>query len=144
MNSSSSLSLIKTFFYILLLVINYWIYSIVLKLQEQKDCLCNDGWRIENIKMVSILTMFVALINIFIPLNRILYKIPIVSTILTFSVVIVIFVQLFLLVRLSRQLNTAECKNTCDINPLFKKIHNLSIGTIFIISLIISTGILYL
>ena len=67
MNSSSSLSLIKTFFYILLLVINYWIYSIVLKLQEQKDCLCNDGWRIENIKMVSILTMFVALINIFIP-----------------------------------------------------------------------------
>lgn len=136
--------LLKVIFYVLILAANYWIYSIILGLQEQKDCLCNSGWRIENIKMISIFTMIMALINIFIPLNKVLYKIPVVSTLLTFGVVIVVFLQLFLLVRLSRQLNTAQCKDSCDINPFFEQIRDLSMGTLFITSLVLAVGLLYL
>jgi hypothetical protein len=138
------LKLIKIAFYVLIIIANYWVYSIILELQEQEDCLCNSGWRIENIKMISILTIGVALINIFIPLNKALYKIPVVSTILTFGIVIVIFSQLFLIMRLSRQLNTAQCQDTCDINPLFTNIRSLSLGTLFIASLVLSIGFLFL
>jgi putative Mn2+ efflux pump MntP len=135
---------IKIIFYILILIANYWIYSIIIELQEQKNCLCNSGWRIENIKMISILTIGISLINIFIPLNKALYKIPVISTVITFGVVLVIFSQLFLVVRLSRQLNTAKCQDTCNINPVFSNIRNLSLGTLFIISLVLSVGFLYL
>ena len=135
---------IKVIFYIIILAVNYWIYSIILGLQEQKDCLCNSGWRIENIKMISILTMIISFINLFIPLNKTLYKIPVVSTIITFGLVIMLFMQLFLMIRLGRQLDTQECQDTCDINRIFEYIKNLSIGSIFIISLIITTGMLWL
>ena len=138
------LKIIKTVFYCIILIVNYWIYSIILGLQEQKDCLCNSGWRIENIKMISVFTIIMAFVNIFIPLNRVLYKIPVVSTIMTFGLVLVVFLQLFLVMRLGRQLNTAQCQDTCDINPFFERIRGLSIGTIFIIALVLSTGLLYL
>jgi hypothetical protein len=139
-----NIKLIKIIFYILVIIFNYWIYSIILSLQEQKDCLCNSGWRIENIKIISIATIIISFINIFIPLNKVLYKIPILSTLLTFGVILIVFSQLFMIMRLGRQLNTAQCQDTCNINPLFENIRNLSMGTIFILSLIIAVGFLYL
>lgn len=144
MATTKSLKVIRTGFYVGLLILNYWIYSLVLELQEQKDCLCNSGWRIENIKMIAILTMLMSLINVFIPLNKALYKIPVVSTLMTFGAVLIVFVQLFLLIRLSRQLNTAQCQDTCDINWIFEYIRNLSIGSAFIASLILGVGMLWL
>lgn len=138
------MKVIKTGFYVGLILLNYWIYSLVLQLQEQSDCLCNSGWRIENIKMIAILTMLISFVNLFIPLNKTLYKIPVVSTIITFGIVLTLFMQLFLMIRLGRQLNTEQCKDTCDINWIFEYIRNLSIGSIFVVSLIITTGMLWL
>lgn len=135
---------IKNIFYIGLIICNYCIYSIIIELQEQTKCICNKGWRIENIKMISILTIIISFINLFIPLIRLLYRIPVVSTMLTFGIIFIIFIQLFLLVRLSRQLNTLQCKNICNINWFLHRIQNLSITTIFICSLILSTGLLCL
>jgi hypothetical protein len=138
------LKITNILFYILIIIANYWVYSIILELQEQEDCLCNSGWRIENIKMISILTIGIAIINIFIPLNKTLYKIPVISTILTFGIIIIIFAQLFLVIRLSRQLNTSQCQDTCDINPFFTNIRDLSLGTLFMLSLVLAVGFLYL
>ena len=136
--------MIKTIFYLLLITINYWIYSKIIDLQKQKECLCNSGWRIENIKMISIITILISIINLFIPLNKTLYKIPVISTFMTFGLILIIFSQLFLMLRLSRQLNTAKCQDTCDIDWIFVYIRNMTMGNIFLASVIISIGMLWI
>ena len=136
--------MIKTIFYIALIILNYWTYYLILELQEQKECLCNSGWRIENIKMISIATILLSILNIFIPLNKMLYNIPVVSTIMTFVMVFILFAQFFMMKRLSRQLNTAQCQDTCDINWVFEYIRNISLGSMFFAAMIITIGMLWI
>lgn len=134
---------LKIFFYILLILVNIYIYNLIIQLQEQEECLCNTGWRIENIKVISIFIIFLAIINMFIPITKWLYRIPIISTISTFTLVGIIFGNLFLIVRLGRYLNTKKCRDTCDIDWIFEYIRNFSISSIFIIAIIKSIGFFY-
>lgn len=134
----------KNIIKLLIIIINIIIYLSVMDIKNQKDCPCSNGFTIENIKILSLVIIFILIINMIIPLISILYTIPVVSTLLTFTIVILLLAQLFLLVRLGRNLNMGDCSKKCKSNWLLIKSKDCSMTFIIITALIFSTIILTL
>lgn len=136
--------MIKIIFYVLLLLFNLLIYKSILDIQKQEKCECKNGWKIENIKIISLIIILLSLINLFIPINKFLYNIPVIGTFITFALVILVFGQIFILIRFSREIKSGRCMANCKSNWLFDNIKEISLTTTFIISIILSVILLYL
>ena len=132
----------KNIIKVIFIIINIIIYLTVVDINNQKDCPCSSGFTIENIKMISLIIIFILIINTIIPLISILYTIPVISTVLTFTIVALQLSQLFLLVRLGRSLNMGDCYKKCKSNWLLEKSKDCSMTFITITALLFSTIIL--
>jgi hypothetical protein len=139
---------LKNIFYILFIAINYYIYDFTNHIQSQDKCECRTGWKIENLKLLSLLCMIMGIANLLIPLNKVIYNIPLISGIFSIGLLILLFVELFSLVRLCRNLvNNKECSETCQVEGfenLIKNSYNLSISICIGIAIVIAIGLLYL
>ena len=143
-----NLKIIKNIFYIVFILSNYYVYSLVLNIQNQKGCECKTGWKVENLKLISQLAMVLGIINLLIPFNKTLYQIPIISNIFSIGLLAIIFMEIFTLTRFIRNLvNNTKCSETCSVSEyegFVNMTSDWSVTTVCILTLIITIGLLYL
>ena len=141
------MKLLRNIFYILFILINYYLNSFIKSIIDQKNCPCNTGWKVENLKVLSQLGIFIGIINFFIPLNKSLYKIPLVSTIFSILLLIIICAEIFILTRFSRNLiKLKKCKG-CNIDGfeyIINYCKNLSLFYTIFISISVTICLLYM
>lgn len=110
----SLLTIIRIAFNIFFAYGNLQITNFINHLEKQKNCPCSTGWKITNGKFISSLLFIVGLVNIFISANKILYSIPLIGSSYVFIFVFMLFMELFIMTRLTKNLQEEECKN-CDV-----------------------------
>ena len=137
----------KYLFYITFGILCVYIYNLILQLEKQKDCPC-DGWKKENIKMVSFLGIILCFVNLIIPLNKTLYRIPILSNIFSIGLLIIIISFIFVLGQFFRYLKENEkCITSCHFNAednvFISFVLQLNTFTTVIVGILITIGFLY-
>ena len=142
------LNTVKIVFYIIFIIGNYMVYDFTTHIQNQDKCECRTGWKIENLKMLSILSMIMGIANLLLPLNKFLYSIPLVSGFFSIALLSLIFLEIFSLVRLVRNLvNDKKCSDTCQVEGfenIISTTYNLSLSVIVFIAFVLAVGLLYL
>ena len=101
----------KTLFNLAFIAANLYIYTLSRDMMLQDGCPCATGWQVENINLISKIGMATGAINLVIPLFRTLYAIPIISTVFSAVLILVIGLYMFALARYSRALSSGECAN---------------------------------
>ena len=140
-------TIIKYLFYLAFILANFYLNSFVKAILEQEKCGCKTGWKIENLKLLSELSIFLGIINLVIPLNKTLYKIPMVGMIFSYGLLLILFMELFILVRYSRNLIKLKKCNGCNIDGFQSIVFNcqdLSLYNIILISGAVTVALLYL
>ena len=139
---------VRIVFYCVFIIGNYIIYDFTTHIQNQDECECRTGWKIENLKMISVLSMIMGIANLLLPFNKMFYTIPLVSGFFSIGILTLLFLEIFSLVRLVRNLiNNEKCSNTCQVSGyenIIKSTYDLSLGTCVILSFVIAIGLLYL
>lgn len=102
----------KTLFNLAFIGTNLYIYTLSRDMMLQDGCPCATGWQVENINLISKLGMAAGAINLIIPLFRTLYSIPIISTVFSALLVLVMGLYMFALARYSRALTSGDCANS--------------------------------
>lgn len=138
----------KFVFYIIFIIGNYVVYDFTNHIQNQDTCECRTGWKIENLKMISILSMIMGIVNLVLPLNQLVYNIPLISGFFSIGILTLLFVEIFSLVRLVRNLvNDEKCSDTCQVTGyehIIKTTYDLSLSVCVFIAFAIAIGLLYL
>lgn len=138
----------KFLFYIIFIIGNYVIYDFTSHIQNQEACECRTGWKIENLKMISILSMLMGITNLVLPLNQVFYNIPLISGFFSIGILTLLFVEIFSLVRLVRNLvNDEKCSDTCQVTGyehIINTTYDLSLSVCVFIAFAIAIGLLYL
>lgn len=93
---------------------NLHITNFITHIQNQKDCPCSSGWKISNGKFVSSLLFVVGIVNIFFSANNLFSQIPIIGSSYALIFTLLIFVDLFIVSRLAKNLREKENRE-CDI-----------------------------
>lgn len=139
---------LKLVFYIVFIIGNYVIFDFTNHIQNQDKCECRTGWKIENLKIISILSMIMGVANILLPLNQLVYNIPLVSGFFSIGILTLLFVEIFSLVRLVRNLvNDEKCSDTCQVTGyehIIKSTYDLSLSVCVFVAFVIAIGLLYL
>jgi len=110
----SLFTILRILFNIVFAFGNLHITNFISHVQKQKDCPCSTGWKISNGKFISSLLFIVGLINIFFSANNLLSQIPIIGSSYALIFVLLIFVEMFILSRLSKNLREKEC-SACNV-----------------------------
>ncbi len=100
---------LKTVFNLAFIAANIYIYTLSRDMMLQAGCPCATGWQVENINLISKLGIAAGAINLIIPLFRTLYSVPIISTVFSGSLLLVVGLYMFALARYSRALTSGEC-----------------------------------
>jgi hypothetical protein len=142
-------NIIKLIFYVCFILLCLTVLGIVNNLQSQDNCQCNTGWKPENLKLISQIGILIGIINLIIPLNRTLYKIPLISVVFSILCLGVIIMYIFTMVRYFRNLKKInKCKTTCKLNKkdegFINIISNTTTFNIILIGVIITICMLYL
>lgn len=127
------------------IVFNLWIKYVSGEiLTQKKDCPCARTWQVEQVNNISTVGLFVGIINIFIPVTRTLYNIPIISTIFTALTVIILLMYVFSLSYVGRQLDEDKCIG-CKVpgKPLMTIIGNLDSFPLIVIAAGLGIGLMY-
>lgn len=139
---------IKLLFYIAFIIGNYVVYDFTSHIQNQEACECRTGWKIENLKIISILSMIMGIANLVLPLNQVFYNIPLISGFFSIGILTLLFLEIFSLVRLVRNLvNDEKCSDTCQITGyehIIKTTYDLSLSACVFVAFVIAIGLLYL
>lgn len=117
--------------------------------KKQPDCGCATGWQPENLILLSQVAMVLGIVNLLLPFNKSLYKIPLVSNLFSVGLLCVVFIQMFTLSRFVRALNNRDdCKAPkCmpgQYQTVVDSISTWSLSTVGLLSLGITIGLLYL
>ena len=117
---------LKTVFNLVFIAANLYIYTLSRDMMLQEGCPCATGWQVENINLISRLGMAAGTINIIIPLFRTLYSLPIISTVFSFVLLLVIGLYMFALARYSRALSIGKCAQSdkCNLPTSYKPFVN--------------------
>ena len=113
---------------------------------EKSKCPLSNSLYISNGKLLSSLLMLFGFINAFIPINKIIYNIPVIGSSYVLIFVGVLFGILFIIKRIADNLNEPEnkkCKKK-EYKFLIDFINNRSINECFLFTIIISIVFFYL
>lgn len=114
-------------------------------LEKQKKCPCNSGWRIINGKLFSMMLAVIAGINLFMPASKFLSSLPLVGSAYILFFMLMVFIILFILIRLSKELETPDCKK-CKVDmykPLIIFFRNRSVAECVYFTIIITVIFFY-
>jgi hypothetical protein len=142
----SLLTIVRIAFNIFFAYGNLQITNFINHLEKQKNCPCSTGWKITNGKFISSLLFIVGLVNIFISANKILYSIPLIGSGYVFIFVFMLFMELFIMTRITKNLQEEECKG-CNINgfkSLCKLFRKRNTTDCIYVSIIVSIVFFYL
>ena len=113
---------------------------------EKSKCPLSNSLYISNGKLLSSLLMLFGFINTFIPINKIIYNIPVIGSSYVLIFVGILFGILFIIKRIADNLNDDEnkkCKKK-EYKYLINFINNRSINECFIFTIITSIVFFYL
>ena len=113
---------------------------------EKSKCPLSNSLYISNGKLLSSLLMLFGFINTFIPINKIIYNIPVIGSSYVLIFVGILFGILFIIKRIADNLNEDEnkkCKKK-EYKYLIDFINNRSINECFIFTIITSIVFFYL
>lgn len=113
---------------------------------EKSKCPLSNSLYISNGKLLSSLMMLFGFINTFIPINKIIYNIPVIGSSYVLIFVAILFGILFIIKRIADNLNEDEnkkCKKK-EYKYLIDFINNRSINECFIFTIITSIVFFYL
>jgi carbon starvation protein CstA len=113
---------------------------------EKSKCPLSNSLYISNGKLLSSLLMLFGFINTFIPINKIIYNIPVIGSSYVLIFVSILFGILFIIKRIADNLNADEnkkCKKK-EYKFLIDFVNNRSINECFIFTIITSIVFFYL
>ena len=113
---------------------------------EKSKCPLSNSLYISNGKLLSSLMMLFGFINTFIPINKIIYNIPVIGSSYVLIFVSILFGILFIIKRIADNLNEDEnkkCKKK-EYKYLIDFVNNRSINECFIFTIITSIVFFYL
>lgn len=113
---------------------------------EKSKCPLSNSLYISNGKLLSSLMMLFGFINTFIPINKIIYNIPVIGSSYVLIFVSILFGILFIMKRIANNLNENEnkkCKKK-EYKYLINFINNRSINECFVFTIITSIVFFYL
>jgi hypothetical protein len=138
------MELISALFYIFIISANLYIYKFIKSLESQPNCPAN--WKSTNLRLLSQLGICIGIINLFMPCNTTLYKIPIIGTGFSLLILLITVMQILTLYWFCKELTT-DYKDKCVLDRytnFTKKINEMSFKYIFWIAIGISIALLYL
>lgn len=127
------------------LVFNLWVKWVSGEVLSQKDCPCAANWQVEQVNTIATVGLVVGVVNIFIPITRTLYNIPIISTVFTALIVIILLMYVFGLSRVAKNLGEDKCRKVCRVpsSALVRKIASMETFNLILIAAGIGIGLLY-
>ena len=140
------LDILRPIFYVFIIGSNFYIYKFVKSLDEQPGCPANTGWKPTNLRLLSQLGIGLGTINLFMPCNSVLYKIPLIGSVFSVLMLAVVFMQIISLYLYSKSL-LGEYKDKCDLDRysgFVKKINAAPLSYIAGFTIGITIGLLYL
>ena len=139
------LTLLRIILSLLIGFIFLYITQFITKVEKSK-CPLSNSLYISNGKLLSSLLMLFGFINAFIPINKIIYNIPVIGSSYVLLFVGVLFGILFIIKKIVDNLNEPEnkkCKKK-EYKFLIDFINNRSINECFLFTIIISIVFFYL
>jgi len=137
--------LLSFFFTAGFLAFNLWVKWVSGEILSQKKCPCASNWQTENVNTISTFGLIVGVVNIFIPITRSLYSIPIISTVFTALIVIILLMYVFGISRMARDLNEDKCRKTCRIpsSGLVSKLGTMETFNLLVLGVGLGIALLY-
>lgn len=116
---------INSLFILFSLLTNQYFNSI----KKLENCPCNKGWKIDNGIILSNLLLLTSLLNLVIPLNKMIYSIPLIGSTYMFIYGFILFILLFTITNVSDELKKAKCKDckTDSIKYMYDVFKDMSI-----------------
>ena len=106
-----------------LLLIDYGIYSLTKLIKNNENCLktneCSlsfNSRKIYILKNISFFTIWFLLINIVIPFNKYMFKIPLLNSLYSLLLVVIISIKLLLFNNIINVLNKEKCLKCLGLN----------------------------
>ena len=142
----SILTIIRIIFNVIFAFSNLHLSNFISHIEKQKDCPCSQGWKISTGKPLTSLLFLIGLANIFFPVNNFVSQIPFIGSSYALIVLIFIFFDLFIVVRISKCLQDEENENcnTTGYTKLYKILSKLNTSECIYISIILSIIFFYL
>lgn len=127
------------------IIFNLWVKWVSGELLTQKNCPCAANWQVEQVNTISTIGLVVGVINIFVPVTRTLYNIPIVSTVFTALIVIILLMYVFGLSRVAKNLSEDKCRKVCQVpsSALVQKFGTIETFNLILIAAGLGIGLLY-
>lgn len=127
------------------LAFNLWVKWVSGEILSQEDCPCAANWQVEQVNSIATAGLVIGAINIFVPITRTLYNIPLISTILTALIVIILLMYVFGLSRMSKDLGEDKCRKVCRVpsSALVRKIATLETFSLLVLGAGLGIGLLY-
>jgi uncharacterized protein YacL len=124
---------------------NVWVKWVSGEILSQKDCPCAANWQVEQVNTIATVGLVVGAINIFIPITRTLYNIPIISTVFTALIVIILLMYVFGLSRMAKDLGEDKCRTSCRVpsSALVAKIGSMETFNLLVLGAGLGIGLLY-
>ena len=127
------------------LAFNLWVKWVSGSILSQKDCPCAANWQVEQVNTIATIGLFIGVINIFVPVTRTLYNIPIISTVFTALIVIILLMYVFGLSRMAKDLGEDKCSKSCQVpsSALVTKLASLETFSLLVLGTGLGVGLLY-
>jgi hypothetical protein len=124
---------------------NLWAKWVSGEILSQKDCPCAANWQVEQVNSIATVGLVVGAINIFVPITRTLYNIPIISTVFTALIVIILLMYVFGLSRMAKDLGEDKCRKSCKVpsSMLVTKLGSLETFSLLVLGVGLGVGLLY-
>lgn len=137
--------------YFILLVINYYFYNFCKSIKKYRKCLkkkksniSSKSRRVYSLKNISFFLIIYIIINFIIPINKYMLKIPLISSIYSIIILVIIIIQLSFFNSIISSLNKQDCLDCLGFNKLSKNIISVTILKQKTKTLIISIIIIYI
>lgn len=92
-------------------------------IKKINDCPCNKGWKISNGIILTNIFMIVNMFNLILPINKLLYSIPLIGSSYMFLYGLFLFLILYIVMSVVHELKKEECKS-CRVDSI-NTIYNL-------------------
>ena len=127
------------------IVFNLWVKWVSGEILAQPDCPCANNWQVEQVNTIATVGLVIGAINIFVPITRTLYNIPLISTILTALLVIILLMYMFGLSRMAKDLGEDKCRKACRVpsKGLVRKLATLETFSLLVLGTGLGIGLLY-
>jgi hypothetical protein len=120
--------------YFILLIINYYFYNFCKSIKKYRKCLkkkkcniSNKARRVYTLKHLSFFLIIYIMINFIIPINKYILKIPLIGSIYSIIILVIIIIELTFFSSIISSLNRQDCLDCLGFNKLSKNIISVTI-----------------